>query len=341
MVVDDDPPSSRPDDPGCIPGWVWLSLVAVLWGSYAPTLRLIYSLPNPPSPASLLFVRTVVCAAALLAVDALRPSSSSSPTKQPRVSAPTPTKRPNNVLNATLPLMWMGGAELGVLKFAGEATQALGLQNTTAIRGAFLIQSTSLITPIIAAAAGMPLTRRVIAAAVLAAAGAVLMTAPTNNSGTMDALNTGDPLILLAAFFYSLSTFRLGKYAGRYPDRYVRFAAWKTLAGVTVAAAWVLLEGPLSFTRGWDNPIAWGGTLWLALGPGALATYAQLAGQRSVGASEAQVVYSSTPLWSALLTAVLLEEGGLTSGWEYVGGLLIVLAGVAAALQPKQQQPGR
>jgi hypothetical protein len=44
---------------------------------------------------------------------------------------------------------------------------------------------------------------------------------------------------------------------------------------------------------------------------------------------------------AAVLTAVLLEEGGLTSGWEYVGGLLIVLAGVAAALQPKQQQRGR
>lgn len=338
VVVDDDtasPPGSEdPQSPRPaprVPGWAWLTLVAILWGSYAPALRLIYALPDPPSPASLLFVRTVVCAAALLIVDALR--GPSPPTRR----GVTTTPKDGNVLNATLPLMWMGGVELGVLKFAGEATQALGLQHTTAIRGAFLIQATSLITPMIATAAGMPLSRRILAAAVVAAAGAVLMTARNVDAADASAsLNTGDPLILLAACFYSLSTFRLGKYAVRFPDEFVRFAAWKTLAGVTVAACWVLSEGPRSLAHGWGDPVAWGGTLWLALGPGALATYAQLAGQRAVGASEAQVVYSSTPLWSALLSVVLLEEGGLTSGWEYVGGLLIVLAGVAAAVQPKR-----
>lgn len=341
VVEDDQPPSPGNPDGPTIPGWAWLTLVAILWGSYAPTLRLIYALPNPPSPASLLFVRTVVCAVALLAVDAVHQTSPAAAKKIPQNEAiPSLSSHTNNnLLNVTLPLMWMGGAELGVLKFAGEATQALGLQHTTAIRGAFLIQATSLITPLITAAAGSPLSRRIIAAAVVAAAGAVLMTAQTSVDAhaAAEAVNSGDPLILLAACFYSMSTFRLGKYAGRFPDQYVRFAAWKTLAGVTVAAVWLFSQGPLSIARGWGDPVAVGGTLWLALGPGALATYAQLAGQRAVGASEAQVVYSSTPLWSALLTAVLLDEGGLTSGWEYVGGVLIVLAGVAAAVHPKQR----
>lgn len=239
----------------------------------------------------------------------------------------------------------MGGVELGVLKFAGEATQALGLQHTTAVRGAFLIQATSLVTPLIAAAAGDRLRRVVLGAALMAAAGAVLMTAPggdvisfTSSSplSTSTSVNSGDSLILLATVFYSLSTFRLSKYAERFPS-HVRFAAWKSVAGTVVATVWVLTDqGGLGFTHGWDSAVVWAGTLWLALGPGALATYAQLAGQKSLGASEAQVLYSSTPLWSALLSVLLLDEGGFGSPLELVGGVLIVVAGVVAAAGGKK-----
>lgn len=358
---DQQPDQVKPPPPPLIPGWAWLLLVAMLWGTYAPTLRLIYAQPEPPSPASLLFVRTIVCAGTLMLVDAVRrplqqqqqqQGSPRTPARHSSMLMPKPspaehhgTNPVTSMLNETLPIMWMGGVELGVLKFAGEATQALGLQHTTAVRGAFLIQATSLCTPLIAAAAGDRLRRVVLGAAVVAAAGAVLMTTPgdgammmamsttassSSSSSTMP-LNSGDSLILLAAFFYSLSTFRLSKYAERFTD-HVRFAAWKTVAGTIVAAVWVVTDqGGMGFTQGWSTS-TWVGTVWLALGPGALATYAQLAGQRALPASESQVLYSSTPLWSAVLSAVLLDEGGFGSPLEFVGGVLIVVAGVVAAV---------
>ena len=37
-----------------------LTSVALLWGSYGPTLRLLYALPGPPHPAALTTVRGII-----------------------------------------------------------------------------------------------------------------------------------------------------------------------------------------------------------------------------------------------------------------------------------------
>ncbi len=37
-----------------------LTSVALLWGSYGPTLRLLYALPGPPHPAALTAVRGII-----------------------------------------------------------------------------------------------------------------------------------------------------------------------------------------------------------------------------------------------------------------------------------------
>lgn len=42
------------------PGWVLLLLVALLWGTHAPAMRYIYSLPGPPSTAVVLFLQTLI-----------------------------------------------------------------------------------------------------------------------------------------------------------------------------------------------------------------------------------------------------------------------------------------
>lgn len=53
-------------------------------------------------------------------------------------------------------------------------------------------------------------------------------------------------------------------------------------------------------------------------------------GQKRVPAAEAQIIFSSLPLWSAVFAAVLLEGERMGAvGWA--GGLLIVSAGIVAS----------
>ncbi len=50
-----------------VQGQLALATVAVLWGSYSPTLRWLYTLDQPPTPVALTAARTVIQAAALYA----------------------------------------------------------------------------------------------------------------------------------------------------------------------------------------------------------------------------------------------------------------------------------
>ena len=139
-------------------GQLCLCGVAILWGSYSPVVRYIYSCSGPPTPAALTAVRTVIQAFVLLVSDlVLRRQQYGSPSKaktQRPSSSPTFSRRQealpsysNNILNtisnglqSTSSKLWIAGAELGFWNFCGSTFQALGLQYTTATRGAFLIQ---------------------------------------------------------------------------------------------------------------------------------------------------------------------------------------------------------
>ena len=55
-------------------------------------------------------------------------------------------------------------------------------------------------------------------------------------------------------------------------------------------------------------------------------------GQKRVPAAQAQIIFSSLPLWSALF-AVLLLQGERMGGFGWAGGLLIVCAGLIASRQ--------
>ena len=138
-------------------GQLCLCGVAILWGSYSPVVRYIYSCPGPPTPAALTAVRTVIQAIVLLISDAASQQQRlTSPSKvKARRSVPTPAVSKNDAypaifgstfgwlssaLQSTSSKLWIAGAELGFWNFCGSTFQALGLQYTTATRGAFLIQ---------------------------------------------------------------------------------------------------------------------------------------------------------------------------------------------------------
>lgn len=136
--------------------------VAVLWGTYSPVVRYIYACDGPPSPAALTAVRTVIQAFVLLASNVFiarqRLNSVATPTQRARslrksdspnlnrnASGPTRPFRTfstklRKALNSTTDVLWIAGIELGLWNFCGSTFQALGLQYTSATRGAFLIQ---------------------------------------------------------------------------------------------------------------------------------------------------------------------------------------------------------
>ena len=161
-------PDSQQTDPGMadlssiskeslLTGQLCLCGVAILWGSYSPVVRYIYSCPGPPTPAALTAVRTVIQAVVLLISDAASQQQSLTSTSKAKarrsMASPVVSKNDSypavfgstlgwisSALQSTSSTLWIAGAELGFWNFCGSTFQALGLQYTTATRGAFLIQ---------------------------------------------------------------------------------------------------------------------------------------------------------------------------------------------------------
>ena len=149
-------------------GYLPLVVVSLLWGSYTPSIRYMYSLDPSVSPQVLTAYRTALSAILLLAatfINALSaqqrrrshayrgaegtysdghkisPSSSSSNSSN---SSHRPAASPSQGSPADVLIC---GLELGLYNFLGTATQALGLEFTSASKAAFLAQMTAALTP--------------------------------------------------------------------------------------------------------------------------------------------------------------------------------------------------
>ena len=128
-------------------------------------------------------------------------------------------------------------------------------------------------------------------------------------------------------------------YASRVPPLRLAWGKSTVLAVVAVSAlagnALSIAAGggaPLAelWPAGGAQPAAWWIILWSALGPGALSAYLHVKGQSMVGPTDAQVVFATVPLWSALLASAVLP-GEHVGPLTWVGGACMVLAGVVAA----------
>lgn len=104
------------------------------------------------------------------------------------------------------------------------------------------------------------------------------------------------------------------------------------LGSLALAAAGAAAEGRglSSLWAGYDDPASWAVLAWAGLGPGAVASYLHVLGQRSVPPAETQIMLASKPLWAASLAWLLL--GGETLGPQtWAGGAALAAAGLVAA----------
>jgi len=235
-----------------------------------------------------------------------------------------------------------GGAELGIWKFLGTTCHLYGLSLTTANHGAFLIQLTTLIVPVIEGLQGETIPRRIQLAVALALGGIFAFTQDPNGAAASAELATqqalGDALCVACAFFYSfydIQTFKWGKVVPR-------TTLVTTKIGTQAALSCALLAGT-QWTETADffstNGDAMLGTLipvvlWSGLIVNALATFLQVGGMQAVGPTRAQTIFASQPLWSAGLSYVFLGE---TIGIQgAAGGAFFLFALWLAATAPKE-----
>jgi drug/metabolite transporter (DMT)-like permease len=165
-----------------------------------------------------------------------------------------------------------------------------------------------------------------------AAAGSALV-----NAAGVDTV-MGQWLTLAACMFYALSTVRIGVYSRRFAGGELAFASQATFAVLALlwlgreimaapqGVAWQMQHIALVFR----NHTAVAVMLWIGLGPGAMASLLQMWGQKLVPASQAQVIFSSTPLWAGIIAqSVLQGEAMGVQGW--IGSSVIILATLLAA----------
>jgi drug/metabolite transporter (DMT)-like permease len=221
---------------------------------------------------------------------------------------------------------------LGLLAFAGFATQTLGLSITSASKAAFITGLSVVLTPLVAAAwLRSRVPGRAWAAAALAVAGLGLMTLP---GGRFDAVNGGDLWVLGTALAYAVYIVYLGRVASDAPA--LSLAGLQHLPMAGLAWAWaiphlhVLPEVPVS---------AFLAVGYLALFATAIVAVAQTYAQRVVPAHLAALIFVLEPVFAALFAFVLLGERLGPQGWAGAG--LVLVAMLVAEVRPKRPRRPR
>ncbi len=219
---------------------------------------------------------------------------------------------------ALVPALW-----LGLLAFAGFATQTLGLSITTASRSAFITGFAVVLTPLVAAIwFRQRVAPRVYLASVVALAGLALLTLRGGGEG----INSGDLWTLLTALAYALYIVYLGQVAGR-----ANVAALAGMQHLPMAALAWLWAAPQLGALAYVPLTTYLAIAYLALVATALVAWLQTAAQRVVPAPLAAIIFVLEPVFAALFAWWVVGEMLGPGGWA--GGALVIVAMLVAELR--------
>jgi drug/metabolite transporter (DMT)-like permease len=236
-----------------------------------------------------------------------------------------------------IPTVALGAIEIGFYNSCATLLQTEGISMSGAIRAGFLIQATALWTPLLSTLFGDRPSSWQFLGSIVALFSACIVTLDQQIGGNgglggMDGSfpNTGDLYILAATVTYSMATVRIPSYAKNISP--LELAAGKSSALAVVASMLLLYEfSPMvadhydGIQQLWpayqDQLGAWGWLLWAGVSCGALTAFLHVKGQSMVTATEAQLVFSTVPLWSAVLAACTLPD-------EHLGPLTCLGAGL-------------
>lgn len=264
--------SSQSDD--YTKGQLYLLAVSGLWGSYNPTLRLIYNSTDFIDPIAIAAIRGVLQVTLLgtfvLIVKYLKNKNKETPTdiasNNNNKSIEDDHQQPTST--SLLPLPLQASLEIGLYNTVGTIAQTFALSNTSATRGAFLIQASIIFTPLLATIFGPPPSRAAWIACCTALVAAILVTQDTMGISTQTITSSiittastaitaatttipsqpllhvdppttliGDVQTLIAALFYSLATVRIPRYASKMSPLTLAFGKSAFLATTAIVTA--------------------------------------------------------------------------------------------------------
>lgn len=323
---DNDDNNDEQDNSPVLQGRSVLCLVAFLYGTLNVSLRFVFQLPEPPSAAALSAVRgwlASLCFVPLLLVNNKNKTKNSTPaTSQEKTSSS----------------ITMAGLELAVWNFLAQGLLNIGLLSTGSARASFLTQTSVLLTPLISSVFGQPVPSSVWWGGGVALVGLTLLSGGGGGAGaSMMAFSSGDWFVLGGALSWSFYLFRLGKMATNKKNSFneINLQAIKTMLVAVLYSVWwgwsistVPIAALWSSLSWMTNLTAWVALFYSALGPGAIADVLQQQSQKHVSASEANIILSMEPVFTALCARVLLGE--ITTVTETIGGGLILMAALIA-----------
>ena len=316
-------------------GRLLLFVVAFLYGTLNVCLRFVYELQDPPSASALSTTRgwlAVLCFIPLIVTNNHRTRSMrSSQQRQQKLQQQqgvrmdgVTTNRNNN------DSIWWIGLELAIWNFGAQGLLNLGLLSiASSARASFLTQTSVVMTPVVSAIAGHQVKSTVWIGCIAALCGLLLMSGD-DKGGIGDDISLGDVIVLLGALCWSLYIFRLSCVGDRYDE--IQLQAIKTYLLAWLYTGWFLIAAyysEASLWSGWNKSlIAWIYIFYSALGPGTIADIIQQKAQVVIAASEANIVLSMEPVFTAILGRIILHE--ITSWQEKLGGTLIICAALIA-----------
>lgn len=312
-------------------GLITIGFITLLFASNSPILRSAWESTSSAPPV--LLINAAVSVVGLVGVIASSSFLNQIVTDPsvPENTSKDVKKSDNDVAARIIGQSVVAGTELGLWKFLGTTTNIYGLSQTSSDHGAFLIQLTTLIVPVVQGIMGVPIPKQIWAAIGLALGGVVIFTQDPNQSDC--ASLDGDILCALAAVFYATYDLRLFHWGKLVPTN--ELITTKMVTQSLLALGMLSVFGRqeslnfLSDSSADDLKLVGLVALWSGLAVNCVAPYLQVSGQQAVGPARAQILYASQPLWAAIMSFFLLGEACGIEGFS--GGALFLMAMFLAA----------
>lgn len=306
-----------------------LLCVPLLWATYAPSIRFVFTMSDAEvGSATLSLVRMFLAQLPFLPALASTIERSKSDCGETKGDA-------DRAIRAAL--------ELGLWNATATGFQAWGLEHTSSTHSGFMMGTVNILVPTLAVLQGDKVSRQTWAACLVTFIGVLIIGLDSVVSGGLnenvspDALR-GDVSAFASALCYAGLTIRASNYAKEFSPE--ELMGTKTLVMLAFMLCWycqttVSASEDVSFAF-LTSPIVAAAVVYSAYVPGALANYVQLKGQASVSASDAQVIYATTPVFNALVSVLALGETLTTN--TVVGGAVILCASLAPFISASHER---
>ena len=365
--------ASSNSSPLVLKDYAILAIVPLVWGSYSPLVKGLYSAAEVIAPPPLIFnLMSYFISTSALTVAKYFSSSSEKGRELDSDLASSSTAPQNESINR-FSLEWRAGVELGLWLFLGSTVQISGIQSTTAIRAAILVQLTTILVPFFETVLvnKRAISSKLWTSCIIAMLGVITVSSDGGSFSNMYRsfsfsefdkvlptfvesvkFNGGDLLVSLSSIFYSMHVIRLGTFASRVsPIKLAQIKSLTELALSTAAIALVCLLGgndmnslsiftkyievvKSSFVESGQIYVLLA-VLWNGAFATALTTWAQTMGQRSVSPTTANLLYSSQPIWAALFSFSFLNEQ--ISQSTIIGSSMLFMAVVYSLYSPPEK----